>query len=361
MPYNPRTGIEETFNKDTGLPGSALPPGPGYVLDPNGKIIVGNSTYYPSTTSGKLDPFSKTLSVETPTPTGRADGEPMYSVSQRKWVTSPTGAFPTAVQGPQEQTPYSVVDQQLKTLQQRFGEQFKRLQNQNLPPAQQNKILAGMQADYDTEKYKLSDIRTQLDGIQSAIDSGAVDPALGQQTQWGVAAPYMVKAFNSGEARGRFGPESVESFGKAFENAQENARLPKEQGGGFDPAALKVEYIKARKLYSYDTQMNRDQQQAFDMTWDDKLAEDPNGGKLWQDMLKSDPQLFSSRTYGSQLLGAASQKVTGKRISPFAQGVNTPATETVDRRIGTIVTKGGKQWKIVSIASDGEPLVEAVR
>ena len=64
MPFNPRTGQEESFTETTGLPGAALPAGSGFVERPSGMIDVPQEggmvdTYYPSTTGGKLDVFSK--------------------------------------------------------------------------------------------------------------------------------------------------------------------------------------------------------------------------------------------------------------------------------------------------------------
>jgi hypothetical protein len=49
------------------------------------------------------------------------------------------------------------------------------------------------------------------------------------------------------------------------------------------------------------------------------------GDKANKEWDPANPNIQALRTYGSRLLGVASQKVTGKRISPFAQGVNTPA------------------------------------
>jgi hypothetical protein len=64
MPFNPRTEQEESFTETTGLPGAALPTGSGFVMKPSGMIDVPQEggmvdTYYPTTTGGKLDMFSK--------------------------------------------------------------------------------------------------------------------------------------------------------------------------------------------------------------------------------------------------------------------------------------------------------------
>jgi hypothetical protein len=64
MAYDPRKDTEQTFQQDTGLPGSALPAGQGYIKRPNDMIDVPQQggmvdTYYPSTTGGKLDMQSK--------------------------------------------------------------------------------------------------------------------------------------------------------------------------------------------------------------------------------------------------------------------------------------------------------------
>jgi hypothetical protein len=66
--YNSQTDpfIQETFQKDTGLPGSALPEGQGYIMRPGGMIDVPQGggrtdTYYPSTTGGQLDLFSRSV------------------------------------------------------------------------------------------------------------------------------------------------------------------------------------------------------------------------------------------------------------------------------------------------------------
>jgi hypothetical protein len=323
--------ILDAFTTDTGLPGSALPPGPGYVLDPNGKIVVGNSTYYPSTTGGKLDLFSKTVAVE--------------------------NAPATAAQANME-SPFGVIDQQAGTLKQRFGEQFKRLQSQNLPPEQHNKILAGMQADYDAEKYKLSDIRTQLDGIQSAIESGVVDPALGQQTQWKLAAPHMAGAFRppAQEPRGRMTPGEMTAFGKKFTESRDRAYVAPWMGKNYyDSEKLKQEYLTNRATYGYDDQMNTSEKQAFDIQWDAVMAAKPAADKVWKNLLANDPDLMTSRPYGSQLLGVAGQKVTGKRVSPFAQGVNAPAeTKTLDKATAAALLQeaGGDKNKARQLAKD---------
>ena len=58
--------MPNTFTKDTGLPASALPPGPGYILDKSGKVVIPGDvkfTYYPSVTGGKLDLFSKEIAA----------------------------------------------------------------------------------------------------------------------------------------------------------------------------------------------------------------------------------------------------------------------------------------------------------
>jgi len=354
MAYNPRQDTEETFQQDTGLPGSALPPGPGYVLDPNGKIVVGNDTYYPSTTNGKLDLFSKTVAVENPT-AGVAGGEPMYSVSQHKWITSPVVKAPAPAAPAAQDSPFAVIDQQAGTLKQRFAEQFKRLQGQNLPPEQHNKILARMQADYDAEKYKLSDIRTQLDGIQSAIESGVVDLAMGQQTQWKLAAPHMAGAFKATqEPEGRMSPGEMTAFGKKFAESRDRAYVaPYFSENYYDPEKLKQEYLTDRAVYGYDTQMNTDEKKAFDIQWDAVIAAKPAADKVWKDLLANDLDLMTSRTYDSQLLDAAARKATGKRVSPFAQGVNTPAgTKTLDKATAAALLQeaGGDKNKARQIA-----------
>jgi hypothetical protein len=333
MPYNPRTEIEQAFQQDTGLPGSALPPGPGYVLNPNGKIVVGNDTYYPSTTGGKLDLFSKTIAAE--------------SVPVTPSVRS--GAS----------SPYAVIEQQSNTLRQRFAEQAQRMRRTGMPPEQYNKLLVGLQADYDKENYKLADVRTQLNGIQSAIDSGIVDPTLGQQTQWKIAAPHMAGAFKMAqEPRGRMTPGEMTALGKKFAGSRDRAYVaPWMSSNYYDPEKLKQEYLTDRATYGYDDQMNTSEKQAFDIQWDAVIAAKPAADKVWKGLLANDPELMASRPYGSQLLGVAGQKVTGKRISPFEQGVNStpqnptnlqPVVYAKNKQTGQRIQSvdGGKTWQI---------------
>ena len=262
MPYDPRLSTEETFTKDTGLPGSALPPGPGYVLDPNGKIVVGDSTYYPSTTNGKLDPFSKTVAVENPTAT----------------------AANTA-----QDSPFAVVDQQANTLKQRFAEQFERLQGQNLPPEQHNKILAGMQADYDNEKYKLADVRTQLNGVQSAIDSGVVDPTLGQQTMWKLAAPHMAGAFKpptEPQPKAALSPGMMAKQEEFMDSFAKNAKVAKGAWSERDPESLIQKYKDYQDVSNYNA-FDAGQQKQLDLRWDE-LMKGTSAYDKWDPTIRAD-------------------------------------------------------------------------
>ncbi len=114
-----------------------------------------------------------------------------------------------------EASPYSVVDQQLTTLRDRFAEQAKRLRDTGMPPEQHNKILAGMQADYDEKKYKIMDLRGQLDGIQKSITDGSVDPDLGKEAMWRlVLPPEHAAAMFPKQEKGRFGSEHTRSKGR---------------------------------------------------------------------------------------------------------------------------------------------------
>jgi hypothetical protein len=245
MPFNPRTGQEEAFTDATGLPGSALPPGPGFVLDPNGKVVVGNNTFYPSTTNGSLDQFSKTVAIENPTVAAKSA----------------------------QDSPYSVVDQQLEVLRQRFSDQANKLRSKGLPAQQHNKILAGMQADYDTQKYKIADVKTQLDGIQSAIDSGAVDPEVGRRTQWQVAAPHMAAAMAPRPVAEKtpLAPGSLDNQQKLMVEFAKSADKEDRSLTGYwlPPRKLDslIEKYQAYRAESGYDQLPPGQQQQIDLRW----------------------------------------------------------------------------------------------
>ena len=304
--------IQTAFTKDTGLPASALPPGPGYIIDQAGRIVVpqtGGATkeFYPSTTGGKLDLFG-------------------ISIPQRG-ETAPVASREDTP------TPQGIISQNLAALQKQFGDQVQQLKQRASGPKDFNPALAKLQAEYDQTKAGIMTKKTELDSMQSMVDSGLINPEAGQEASWRMVVPDEVAVAmfprQRAEPRGRMTPGEITALSKSFKTAIKPARTDSSwwPGQTYSPEALKQAYFNQRELLGYNDQMNSSEQRAFDLAWDKTVGENKASKKAWGQTMQ-DPEVFGSRTYGNQLQQVAAKKMG---VSPFAQSVAAQAPQAIGR------------------------------
>jgi hypothetical protein len=307
-----------TFEKDVGLPASALPPGPGYIIDPTGKIVVpgpggAKATYYPSVTAGKLDLFSKEVPGDVVRP----------HIKQN--------------------TPYGVVDTQLENLWQEFNNQARNLRNSGLTAVQYNRTLTNMQADYDERKSRILGLRNQLDAIKRNVEDDIIDSKLGNEAMWRLVLPpeHAAAMFPRPVAVERervpLSPSALESHGALMEAIA--AETPETQRGwkwepltgfrwGFPTRTFEnmlIQYDKWRDQIGYDN-FTLGQQKQLDIKWDAVMK--IHKEYEWN---STDPRIKARRTYGQQLLNATSKKIPGGQKTPFAQAITVQTPPTTKR------------------------------
>jgi hypothetical protein len=336
-----------TFQKDTGLPGSALPPGQGYIMTPAGRVVVpqaGGITkeYFPTTTGGELDLRS---------------------------ITIPGGTIPTP--GAREDvTPQGIIDQHLFSLQNQFGEQVQQLRRKGLQPAQFNQALAGMQAEYDDAKTKVSVVKLDLDTLQANIKEGLINPAAGQEAAWRMVLPpeHAAAMFPRQSAvpaeRAPISPTALVAQEKEMLRFANNA--PEQSGWEWGKPHRTFEDVLAqydewRNTFGYEN-YTPGQQRQLDKQWDNVMKANP-----YIDWRPTNSKVLARRTYGQQLPGVAAERFLGvsqpkrpaisaerqlgdiqvyKSKSPFAQSVAAQAPQATGRikvkspngTVGTIPT-----------------------
>jgi len=308
------------------LPVSAVPRGTSTVDPATGRIIQEKggvtSEYYPTATGGKLDLFSKTVAA---------------------------GPVEAA-----ENSPYQVLDQQFNSLRRFTQDQLDKLDARNLPEEQYNQIMAGMQADYDQQKFKISNMRSQLDTIRQ---DRTIAPELKNEAMWRMVLPpeHAAAMFPKqvAEPRGRMTPGEAVAYKKSFKEAIKPAYSAPYFGSNlYDSEKLKEIYFAERDKAGYGDQMNAAEQRGFDAAWDELLDSSKAGKKAWN---PDDPDILSSRTYDQRLLNIAAGKMTGKRVSPFAQGMSKSVEpKTLDKVTAAAILKeaGGDKNKARQIARE---------
>lgn len=215
-------------------------------------------------------------------------------------------------------TPYSILDNQLSQLQEYYKDQQNKLADQRPDQEQWNRTIAGLQSDYDAHAFKINSLRSQLDGIKKNVS----DPNLANEAMWRLVTPPEQAAAmfpnQKAEPRGRFTPGEFKTYKDEFVLGIKTAEDKPFWGRNtVDPEKLKQRYFDSRETYGYDDQMNSSEKKAFDMAWDSAIKK--SGDKfsnVWSDLMKNDPDVFSSRTYGNRMLNVAA-----KKVSPLAASV----------------------------------------
>jgi hypothetical protein len=216
------------------------------------------------------------------------------------------------------ETPYSILDNQLTQLQQYYKDQQNKLADQRPDQEQWNRTIASLQSDYDAHVFKINSLRGQLDGIKKNVS----DPNLANEAMWRLVVPPEQAAAmfptSKAEPRGRFTPGEFKTYKDEFVAKIKSVEDKPFWGRNtLDPNKLKQTYFDSRDAYGYDNQMNTDEKKSFDMAWDAGIRK--SGDKFnatWSDLLKNDPDVFSSRTYGNRMLNVAA-----KKVSPLAASV----------------------------------------
>jgi len=216
-------------------------------------------------------------------------------------------------------TPYSVLDNQLSQLQEYYKDQQNKLTAQRPDQEQWNKTIAGMQSDYDAHAFKINSLRGQLDSIKKNV----TDPNLANEAMWRLVVPPeqaagMFPNPEKAEPRGRLTPSEFKTYKDEFVAKIKSVEDKPFWGRNtLDPNKLKQAYFDSREAFGYDNQMNTDEKKAFDMAWDSGIRK--SGKKfntMWSDLMKNDPDVFSSRTYGNRMLNVAA-----KKVSPLAASI----------------------------------------
>ena len=87
---------------------------------------------------------------------------------------------------------HAIINNQLEQLKDNFKRRAETLRASGLSPQAHNEILAEMQKEYDEAKAKLTETKSQLDLIKKGIDSGEIDPVLGQEAMARLVLPPEV-------------------------------------------------------------------------------------------------------------------------------------------------------------------------
>jgi len=82
-------------------------------------------------------------------------------------------------------TPYTILDKQLKSLQDYYKDQQNKLAAQQPSQEEWNSAIANMQSEFDAHKFKLDSLNTQLKNIEATVK----DPALANQAMWRLVLP----------------------------------------------------------------------------------------------------------------------------------------------------------------------------
>lgn len=230
--------------------------------------------------------------------------------------------------------PYNILNNNLTQLQDYYKGKEKTLKNYNLAPEAFNRAIAKMQDEYDTAKFNITSVKSQLDNIKRGVARGQIDPMVGQQSMMQMVLPdetfrAMFPPQQQTSQRGRFTPNEFRSYVKEFSEAVGSAVVkPWLKRNYADPSQLKEQYFGARAKYGYDTDMNTTEKKAFDLAWDQAISGNKNTLKAWNGLVCNDPEIFMSRTYDARLLDIAVKKARGESISPMARSLQKQKKRT---------------------------------
>jgi len=293
-----------------------------------------------------------------------------YPAAQQQQIAEQPPTAP-AVEQSTLPDPISVLDGQLKVLQDSFAQRAQRVKDYGFKKAEEHNYHIGkLQSEYDARKLEIMQVRGTLDTIRGAIDSGHIDPEAGAKAMYGLVFPKdVVKAMYPEPAaapeeptRRPFAPSTMEDYRELAGNIAKAAEKDRSYipfyGGPVPQQELVKQYLVFRQATGYDSsQVTPAEQRQLDANWDAVMRS--KGSYQWD---LTAPEIKALRTYGDPVLKAAANKV-----SPMARGLaaqqkqqQKPAAglKPQDAMIGRTVTRGGKEWRVVGVDTDGTPLVE---
>jgi hypothetical protein len=221
--------------------------------------------------------------------------------------------------------PAKLVQDNLDQLKTSFKQRADALRESGLDPEAHNRVLAGMQDEYDQAKAKSTGVRAQLGLIDQGTTSGAYSPQQAFQAKLRLVMPEgtVNELFPNvkPEPRGRFRPEDFgftdykDSFEESFARAAAAAR----PGEKYNLEVLKQEYSIWQENYGYN-EFNTNQRHGYNAIWD---------GVAKELGVETEPQIKAARADTSVTRAAAgklgvkppslARKAFG--LTPLAKGI----------------------------------------
>lgn len=245
--------------------------------------------------------------------------------------------------------PYKIADRKLTELQDHFRNRERILKSYRLSPEAHNRAVAKMQQEYDEAKYQTATIRSQLDDIKRGIAAGEVDSIAGQKAMLSLVAPRetVEAAFpdpvkQPAPRRGRFTPKEFNTYRDQFiENLKTTIVDPKgwllkKNRKQADPEKVKEQYFTDRVKYGYND-MSTEEKVGFDQAWEHAVIANPLITKVWAELKKTDPEIFTSQTHDQRLLDLAKKKALG--MSPMAASLKPKRIQSMSP-IGAVALYG---------------------
>lgn len=215
-------------------------------------------------------------------------------------------------------TPYSILDNQQRQLQDFYESQEQQLRMRRLPKARHNAEIANMQSGYEAQKFRITSMRTQLDNIRESD----IDPTLRDEAMWKLVVPpehaaAMFPTVKKPTERVPISPPGLVSHKELIQQFAEAAEPVKEwfTREKLEPRTqenLIKQYVGWRETIGY-TNYTPGQQRQLDIQWDDLMADRPK--YKWD---PKSPNIRALRTYGGRITGIAA-----KKISPLAKSIQT--------------------------------------
>lgn len=260
--------------------------------------------------------------------------EPQAYVEGKGWVPisqapqpgpAPTPAIPVTPATPSVPEPMDILSGHLDSLQQTFRQKEQQLRSltegpNRITPAQYASQIQRLQADYDQQKAQITQTQGTFSVLQSAIESGRIDPDTGRKAMYSLVLPKeavyalypKAEAASAEPTRRPFSPTALLDYA---DTAAEFAQAV-DRRSFFSPASAEIvpqtdllkQYTAWRTQSGYDS-LTANEQRQLDAEWDAVMRGDPR--RQWD---TSDPQIKALRTYGDPVLRAAAT-----RVSPLAR------------------------------------------
>lgn len=225
---------------------------------------------------------------------------------------------------PKTESPYDILDNRAKEIQQYFQRQGRILEQTQLTNTQFQKGLMALKAGFDEQMFRQNQYRQQLKTVESMIQKGNISPQAGQRAMWQLVMPSetakaMFPTERAGRAGAPFSPGTMERYREDMEGtikgiAKESLSLWEQFKYGGREEKEKTPFVNLLQRYQNWQAtigyrgMNPTQQRQLDLQWDKTMQSERY--KAWNPNLSS---VKSLRAKG---------RISRPFITPFGQSVS---------------------------------------